>query len=738
MAENRVINSDEKKKRRKHPIINWSFKLILLFLLIGALGAITFISATLSNVPTITRGMLKTDSSANMYASDGKTLIWSSAKYKRKYVEIKDVPTTYKNLLLATEDSNYYHENGASAKGITAAGLSYIKEKLGHGTARGGSGIEQQLIKLSVFSTSSDDRTVSRKIKELYLSMQLDKNYSKSQILEFYINKIWLGENSYGAQTIAYTYFGKPLKDLTISQQAIIAGLGQSPASYNLYNNPKLVQQRRNIVLERGLTQKAISKKQYNEAKKTSVTQGLKPRFWQSDQVGKVTGQHNAFVSSALKQIKDLGYKIDETPLQVTTTLDIDAENHIKNMFDNDSEYFQHGQQAATTITDPKNGAVLVQIGGRNSNTIGGLNRATGTDRSSGSSIKPILDYGPVYENYNWATNHSINSSPYHYAGTNMWAYDYGMTSHGETNVQTALRQSYNTAAIRALDIAGPTKAKHFITKLGISTSQPLAGSTAISMNVSTAEMAGAIGAFGQGGLFYPNRYLKSLKFADNSVKNISFKPIRAMRESTAYVMTSMLEGVFSSKGTGSASAIDGVHMAGKTGTNAYPNGMWTADAMDLWSIGYTKSISTALWYGYDEPMKYGNQMSESIGEQQKSKMFKDIMIYMNKNKDTSEWKRPNTVKYLGGSGWNANYQAIDSPEKTVTKTLDKVQTVFDNSYPNDSTTKGLKTKRPKTPKVPKNYKPGEWQKNLKKDKDDFNNVHKNDLDNAKKVGQDE
>lgn len=257
-------------------------------------------------------------------------------------------------------------------------------------------------------------------------------------------------------------------------------------------------------------------------------------------------------------------------------------------------------------------------------------------------------------------------------------------------------------------------------------------------MNISTEEIAGAIGAFGQNGVYHPTRYIKSLKFADNSVKQIRFKSIQAMRKSTAFVMTSILEGVFSSKGTGSASAINGVHMAGKTGTNAYPNGMYTADAMDLWSIGYTKSISTALWYGYDEPMKSGHQLNESIGETQKSKMFKDIMIYMNKGKDVSEWKMPNTVRNLGGSGLNANYQASDSPKKTVTKTLDKVQTVFNNSYPTNKSTKHTKTKKPATPKIPKNYKKGQWQKQLKKEKRTFNEKHKNDVNNAKKVSDDE
>lgn len=739
IRKNRTEKEKSLKVRKKHPVIKRIFKGVLLTGLLVCLGTGVYVYKNLQDVPKITTTILKTDSSANMYASDGKTLIWSSAKYKRKYVDIKDVPDTYKNLLLGIEDTNFYNEHGFSAKGLVNAGISLVKSKLGKGEARGGSSIEQQLIKLSVFSTNASDRTVSRKIKEIYLATQMDKNYSKDQILEFYINKIWLGENSYGAQTISYTYFGKPLKELTVSQQAIIAGLGQAPASYNLYTDPKLVERRRNIVLARGLEVGAITQSEYDKAKATPVKDGLKPRFWQSDEVGKVTGKHNAFVTSALEQIKSLGYDLEKTPLQITTTLDINAENHIKDLFDNGGwKYFQNGQQAATTITDPKTGDVLVQIGGIKANTIGGLNRATSTNRSSGSAIKPILDYGPALENFNWASNHAINSNRYNYVGTNVWAYDYGGSQHGMAPIQTALRQSYNTAAIRALDEVGATRAKQFINDLGINTNQPLAGSSAISLDVSTAQMASAIGAFGQDGVFHPTRYVKELKFADDSVKKIEFKPIQAMRPSTAFVMTSMLKGVFSSKGTAPNAKVDGVAMAGKTGTNGYPDGTYSG-AMDLWTIGYSKSTSIALWYGFDTPMKPGNQLAEFAGDANKDKLFKDIMAYMSRGKDVSDWKKPDTVKHLGGSGLDAHYQATDSPAKIADrKNLNKVPMSAQNEFQADKSTKNIKPKKPKAPEVPKNYKKGEWQDDLKAKKEEWNDAHKDDMENAKKVGDDE
>lgn len=204
------------------------------------------------------------------------------------------------------------------------------------------------------------------------------------------------------------------------------------------------------------------------------------------------------------------------------------------------------------------------------------------------------------------------------------------------------------------------------------------------------------------------------------------------MRASTAYVMTSILEGVFSSRGTAPDAKINGVAMAGKTGTNAYPDGLYPNSAMDLWTIGYTKSVSAALWYGYDQPMKYGNQMNELQGDSNKDRLFKAIMEYMNKGKDTSEWKKPSTVTLLGGSGLSAQYVANDTPRNDV-KTLDKVGTYVTDKYPNDST-KGMTTQKPSVPSTPKNYKVGSWKKALKKQQKEFYKQHKDDMKNAKKV----
>lgn len=738
--------TNKPKKARNPYRIRW-FRLVLKLMLAGVLvvsfGGGYYIYKVLQEVPTVREESLMSDSSSNMYSADG-ALIWTSAKHKRNYVEIKDVPKTYINLLLSTEDADFYTNKGFSPKGIINAGISSVKAKMGTGEARGGSGIEQQLIKLAVFSTEASDRTVTRKIKELFLSSQLYRNYSKDKILEFYINKIYLGENSYGAQTIANVYFNKNLNELTLSQQAIIAGLGQAPGAYNLYDNAPLVEKRRNSVLAAALDKGKITEKDYKAAKSAPITDGLNPRNSKAQQIDSETKQHNAFVSSSLAQVKKLGYNIEETPLQIHTSLDRDLENKVKEIIDTRNDLFQDDeQQAAITITDPRSGRVIVQIGGRFSEEIDGLNRATAKNRSSGSSIKPILDYGPAFEYFNWPTNKILNGAPYTYPGTNFTATDYGGVTHGNTPLRIALRNSYNTPALRTLDEVGPTRAKEFISKLGIETNQTLQGSPALGLDVSPAEMASAMGTYGQEGVFRPTQYVTSIEFSDKSKKDISLPSRQAVRASTAYLMTSILKGVPKPTGTMPDGDIPGVIQAAKTGTVGYPpTGNIPGDAaMDIWDVGYTKSLSVALWQGYDTPMEDGHYISSYFQLNRAHKLYKTIMTTITQGRDNSDWAMPSTVTKLGGDGLNADYVANDSPPKTITANLDKPISSARDNYVTALTEKELKTykvKNPLLPEVPKDYTNGQWQKNLNDEKVAFDQAHKDDKENAKKVGANE
>lgn len=683
-----------------------------LFCLLFAAGMF-YIHHETSKLPTITKASLRSDASSNMYASNGK-LIWSSAVNKRIYVKYKDLPKVYIDMLLSTEDRTFWQDKGLSPKGIINAGLSLAKSKVGLGAVRGGSTIEQQLIKLSVFSTSAKDRTINRKIKEAFLAQQLDHNFSKQKILELYVNKIYLGEGSYGAQTIAKTYFNKPLKELDLSQLAIIAGLGQAGSYYNLYDRPDAVKIRRNQVLASAYKNDKITKKEYETAKAESVTKGLKKRFWEGKRLEPIEKKHAAFINSTLLELSNTGYDLTKTPLQIHTSLDEKMDDQIRYMFDHRPRFFQDKrQQAAMTVTDPRNGHVLAQNGGRFSHNIVGINRATMTNRSSGSSIKPINEYGPALENLGWSTNKMLDSGPYHYAGTNITATNFGGASYGMVTMRRALVESMNTPAIRTLDAVGPIRAKIFAGKLGIHQKEAIAGSYALGMNTSTEQMAAAYGAYANGGIYKKPEYVNYLIFPDFSKKVLANKGKRAMSKATAYVMTDMLKGVISnSAGTLHAGRVKGITMAAKTGTVAYPYGAHVPDdsAMDFWTCGYTKSLSIALWEGYDNPMKKNSFLWDMKSIKLRGNLWKYIVPKLTHKRDNSNWKRPSGV---GGYGNNL-YVAH----------LTKVKTLH-NIMPNEYNRRNLRVykidKVKKNPQhrydVPKHYTIGQWQKAFQKTK---------------------
>lgn len=740
-----IKKKTKKKKQKSIYRVRWGRVILKTGLAMGltvGMGGSLYAYNVLKDVPAVHEDALISDSSSNMYASNGE-LIWTSAKNQRIYVEFEDIPKSYIDLLLATEDAEFYENKGFSPKGLANAGISLVKEKLGKGQARGGSGIEQQLIKLSVFSTNDSDRTVTRKIKELFLSSQLYNNYSKEKILEFYINKIFMGENSYGAQTISNVYFNKNLDELTLSQQAIIAGLGQLPSAYNLYDDPALVTKRRDIVLLRGLDAGVITQAEYDEAKSADIEQDLIERNSRGQEVDKVTSFNNSFVTSALKQVSELGYDMEITPLQINTTLDMEANRQVRDILDNRTDLFQSdGHQAAVTVVDPASGHVIAEVGGRYANEIDGFNRATQTNRSTGSSIKPILSYGPAIEYFNWGTNHMLDGSPYTYVGTNITAYDYGGVIRGNSPMQEALRHSYNPPAIRTLNEVGEARAGSFIGKLGIESDQNLMEGVALGLDASATQMASAMGAFGQGGIYSPTQYVTSIEFSDKSIKEIKFDKVKAMRESTAYLITHMLKGVVSDAGTLPNGKIDGVTYAAKTGTVGYEPTYYipSSAASDLWTVGYTKSLSVAVWQGYDRPMDENSYLSFYTQNDLNGLIFKEVMTRLSKGRDNSDWEVPNTVSKISGKGLSAHYQPNDSPETKVESYLDKPIVNSSGKYEiaRDKDDNVYKVIKPEVPKVPEGYKLESWKEELKKEQDTFYEEHKNDKEEARNVGEDE
>lgn len=638
-------------------VLKFLLKSFILMGMVGLLVVSLFISNILKTTPKITEDMLlkATVNSTNIYDKDGN-LLYEELRDRRDYLTLDKYPQAYLDYVIVTEDKEYYESPGYSVKGLTNAAISLAKEKiLKEGVARGGSTLEQQLIKNLVFSSLLKDKTIDRKIKELWLSVQLNKNFSKDKILEWYVNLIYLGEGSYGANTIAITYFGKSISEMqdrtpeNLSKLALIAGLGQSPSAYNLYDNPEAVEERRNIILNIALENGKLTQEEYDLAKQVPIQDGLQERNWRSTaNISRVT-QHSAFISSVFSQIKDLGYDIEQTPMQIYTTLDQGINSKVKEIFDTYWGY-QDGQQIAGTFIDPTTGFVLAQYGGLNSEAFG-LNRATQQNRSSGSSIKPFLSYGPAIEYLGLGTENTLDSSPYVYPGTNFVANNYGGAVYGHISMARALKLSLNTPAIRLLDQSiGSNIAKSFLGKMGLDVKDYYGGQDALGLNVSTEQMAGAFATLSSLGEYKKPQYIQRIIFEDNSEKHIEFIPIRAMNASTAYVLLHMLKEVPKPDGTAIHAQLPYVGYAAKTGSVGYDNSIiWTPDlsTSDSWIAGTTKHVAGAIWTGYDNPYEPNSWIWEYNKSHQE--LFRIIMETLNQDKDTSDWTRPNTVIYRNG-----------------------------------------------------------------------------------------
>lgn len=630
-------------------------KIILCLLLLGlvaGLGVAGYVFAMVQDAPTVTQNDLASDNSSKMYAKDRVTVVWSSSSTKRDYVKSADIPKAYKDAVVSVEDKNFYHEHGFSITGMLMAALS---NTFGNGEGlRGGSTITQQLVKLSKFSTKTSDQTIKRKIQELWLSLQVDASFSKDQILEYYINKVFEGHQVYGAQTIAHYYFGKDLKQLSLSQMAMIAGIGQAPAVYDLYSNAKGTQERRDNVLNAMLKNKKITQAQYDKAVKTKITQGLRPKNSQENETDNNARIYGSYIMTVQAQLKAMGYDYENGGLEIYTNVDPKVQKTVYETL-NDSYAFPNDTvQAAATVVDPKTGNIVAQVGDRKLGLYS-YNQATAQDRSSGSGIKPLLDYGPAIEYLNWATNHRIADTPFTYTNGGVLN-DWDGLYQGNITMHNALAGSRNITAVRALQAVGMARAQSFLNKLGINNGPVNAEPQAIGYETSTEKMAGAFATIANGGTYHSANYVSDVITPDNVKHTVDTSSHRAMRESTAFLLTSMLKDVISARGTAPEAIIPGLNQAGKSGLVGYESGDVPDRAIhDAWMNGYTKTYAISVWTGYKHPDQPGNYLTwdqQGLPEVVYQQIMSQIMV----NKPNTDWTKPDTVKSLG----NGEYAATD------------------------------------------------------------------------------
>ncbi|MCT6820659.1 MAG: penicillin-binding protein [Lactobacillus panisapium] len=648
---NRNYNSNNGRESRKNyrenlPKPRWHrvVKLLLMAIFLLLLSGVGLFAYYAKDAPNISRASLESGGSTAFYTPNGKFLL-SLGSEKRIYAKDSPDMQLLKDAIVSVEDKRFYKDKlGIDPIRIVGSMLSNAKSQ---SISAGGSTITQQLVKLSVFSTDASQRTLRRKAQEAWLAMRVQREYTHDEILEFYINKVYMNYGNYGIGTAANYYYGKKIGELDLSQTALLAGMPNRPTIYNPYVYPKYAKYRRDIVLQAMLDNKKITKAQYNQARKESIKKGLKPH--QQKNQSNIRKIDDPYIKEAVQEVKNKGFDPYRDNLKITLNINQKAQRKLYELANNGQVPFTSDtMQVGATVVDPSNGHVVAIIGGRHipSTVQLGLDRAVQTSRSTGSSIKPVLDYGPAIEYLNWSTAKVLDDSKYYYPGTSIQLYDWDNKYEGQMTMRHALEQSRNVPAVKTLKEVGIRRASKFARQMDINVPKTAGLSVGIGADASSLQMAGAYGAFATMGIYHKPQFVSKIETPDGLVRNYDSEGIRVMSKATAYMITDMLKGVIK-HGSGTNAQIRGLYHAGKTGSVKYSDQElarypgYGATPKDSWFVGYTQSYSMGVWTGYDN-LKDGT--ISGIGQQSAQLLYKNMMSYLMSNKENVDWQKPDSV----------------------------------------------------------------------------------------------
>ena len=601
-----------------------------------------------SKAPSLSESKLVATTSSKIYDNKNQ-LIADLGSERRVNAQANDIPTDLVKAIVSIEDHRFFDHRGIDTIRILGAFLRNLQSN----SLQGGSTLTQQLIKLTYFSTSTSDQTISRKAQEAWLAIQLEQKATKQEILTYYINKVYMSNGNYGMQTAAQNYYGKDLNNLSLPQLALLAGMPQAPNQYDPYSHPEAAQDRRNLVLSEMKNQGYISAEQYEKAVNTPITDGL--------QSLKSASNYPAYMDNYLKEVinqveEETGYNLLTTGMDVYTNVDQEAQKHLWDIYNTD-EYVAYPDdelQVASTVVDVSNGKVIAQLGARHqaSNVSFGTNQAVETNRDWGSAMKPITDYAPAIEYGVYdSTATMVNDIPYNYPGTSTPVYNWDRAYFGNITLQYALQQSRNVTAVETLNKVGLDRAKTFLNGLGIDYPS-MHYANAISSNTtesnkqygaSSEKMAAAYAAFANGGIYHKPMYINKVVFSDGSEKEFSDVGTRAMKETTAYMMTEMMKTVLA-YGTGRGAYLPWLAQAGKTGTSNYTDDEIEKHikntgyvAPDEMFVGYTRKYSMAVWTGYS------NRLTPIIGDGflVAAKVYRSMISYLSEDDHPGDWTMP-------------------------------------------------------------------------------------------------
>lgn len=595
----RKVKNDENGNSKNFRFWYWFLVVVMFLALVGFIGGIGFCYYIVKSAPEFDAQKMFEKEATRVLDFKGN-LIASLGAEQRQKVSYEDLPQVLVDAIIATEDSRFFQHNGFDAPRFLKASISQV-------LGRGGGGASTLTMQLSKLSFTTFDATgikgIIRKFTDIYMSVfKIERNFTKFEILEYYVNTPCMGGNIYGVQQASKYYFNKNVKDLNLVEAAQIAGMFQSPNGYNPYNNPNDANERKNTVLYLMKRHGYITETEYKAATAVEIKDFLEGGVTS-------TNEYQGFIDTVVQEVIDkTGNNPYDVPMTIYTTMDKSKQDVINNFYKN-HKFKDSKVEVGVGVIDNNTGAILAVGAGRNKTGALTLNMATfwgQTKRQPGSTIKPIIDYGPAIEYANLSTYGPFIDDETPYGNGTMRNFNHRYS--GVMSMRDCLVKSMNTCALQAFKMTSNDDKVKFITSIGIEpgegvTTLPESYSIGAWNGVSPVQLAAAYSSFGSGG-YYTSPYsftkLVYTETGDEYTQDTTREKV--MKPQTAYILSTVLQGV-----TPSNVKVKGTQLASKTGTTSYDSsfvrkfGLNDSVIPDMWTVTFSTDYSVAIWYGYPE-----------------------------------------------------------------------------------------------------------------------------------------
>ena len=655
---NKDVKTTSKKNTKKPKRSIWK-KILTALLILGIIGVLlvaSFFAYIVLTAPEFDEEAFNVKDQTVIYDINGNIMAKLGSQ-NRESVSYDELPQVLIDAIIATEDSRYFQHNGVDLPRFLKASVYQL---MGRSDAGGASTLTMQMVKNNL--TSTEDQGIAgiiRKFQDVYLSVfKVEKNYTKEEIIELYVNNHCLGSSIYGVGEAAKYYFGKSVSELTLPEASLLAGLFQAPNRHNPYKNIESATSRRSTVLKLMVRHGYITQNEADMANNIKIETLL---------VGiEEETEYQGYIDYVVKEVQELT-KMDPAiiPMKIYTTMEKKIQDGINKVIkDDDASYWRtENAQAGVAIVNVKTGAIAALSGQRNNDGERIFSFATDALRQPGSTAKPIFAYAPGFEYLNNSTYNIYVDEPWTYTdGPSIGNWDGDFK--GIVTTRYALQYSRNIPALKAYQQVGSKKIQQFAYSLGLDVAYSQSSENyrivnkttgvdntineaysigGVSEGFSPLMMAAAYSAFASGGYYTKPYAVTKIEFRETG-ETIEYKSTktRVMKDSTAYLMNNILESAVNVGFNGGA-YVSGSHVAAKTGTSNFPDNIMKQHKLpshavnDLWTVAYTSEYSVAVWYGYEDVTK-GYNTSGSY----KDNFTKAVMKYI--PKDTKGWTKPSSV----------------------------------------------------------------------------------------------